>query len=132
MNIPVTGGAINPTTTAAQITHSGGLTLTSGSMVVKLQSFLVDTTGSAPIITGLVGANGKLVGHITLVDLTQPRDFKLPVCEDAGTVTIPNIDVKLNTGAAEPLNSAFGVSAFTGELEVGSGYLLTINLPEPR
>ncbi len=130
VNFPVTGGAIDEKTAAAQIVHSGGLTLTAGKTVVNLQNFIVDTTGSSPIITGLVVANGKLVGRITLFDLTLPSELKVPLYEDAGVLAISDIGVSLDAGAAQALNSAFGVSAFTGGLDVGTAYLLTVNTPE--
>jgi hypothetical protein len=130
VNFPVTGGAIDEKTAAGQIVHSGGLTLTAGKTVVNLQNFIVDTTGSSPIISGLVVANGKLVGRITLFDLTLPADLQVPLYESAGVIAISDVTVKLDAGAAQALNSAFGVSAFTGGLDVGTAYVLTVNTPE--
>ncbi len=51
VNFPVTGGALDLDTTLGQILHSGGLTLTAGKTEVTLQSFIIDTTGSKPVIT---------------------------------------------------------------------------------
>jgi hypothetical protein len=132
VNFPVTGGALDQKTAAGQIVHSGGLTLTAGKTVVNLQNFIVDTTGSSPIITGLVVANGKMVGRITLFDLTLPADLQVPLYEDAGLLVVSDVTVKLDAGAAQALNSAFGISAFTGGLDVGTAYVLTVNTPEAQ
>jgi cysteine-rich repeat protein len=65
---PIPGGGIdvgvNPP--AAEIFHVGGLSLTDASgTTVELFNFIIDTT-DAPVLTGLVTANGDLVGRVPL------------------------------------------------------------------
>ncbi len=119
VSFPVIGGAIDLDTAAGQILHSGGLTLTAGPTKVTLQSFIIDTT-VAPVITGLVSVNGKLVGRLPLFDLTLPSGITLPLKPREGQLTLKGIDVTLDGVAAGALNSVFHVSAFKGGFVIGT------------
>ncbi len=119
VNFPVTGGAIDLDTAASQILHSGGLTLTAGQTKVTLQSFIIDTT-SAPMITGLVSVDGKLVGRLPLFDLVLPTGITLPLKAYEGQIILKGVGVSLDSTAAGALNSVFHVSAFKGGFSIGT------------
>jgi hypothetical protein len=127
VDFPVTGGAIDLDTAASQIIHSGGLTLTAGQTEVALQSFIIDTT-SAPVITGLVSVNGKLLGRLPLFDLALPGGMTLPLEPDDGQITLRGVGVTLDSTAAGALNSVFHVSAFKGGFGIGTAKVI-IDLP---
>jgi hypothetical protein len=127
VNFPVTGGAIDLDTAVSQILHSGGLTLTAGQTKVTLQSFIIDTTG-APVITGLVSVNGKLLGRLPIFDLALPGGITLPLDPHHGRIIIRGVGVTLDSTAAGALNSVFNVSAFQGGFGIGTAKVI-INLP---
>jgi hypothetical protein len=120
VNFPITGGAIDLETGDGQILHSGGLTLTAGNNEVKLQSFIIDTTGAQPVITGLVVVNGKLVGRLSLFNLTPPSGVSLPLKPSYGVLETKGIGVTLTAGAAAALNEVFGIKALAGGLDIGT------------
>lgn len=119
---PIESGTIELATAKGEINHSGGLTLTAGTTKVRLTSFLIDTTGAAPVITGLVAANDAVVGRIPLFDLV-PQGLTLPLRAGAGA--LQNVNVELNATAAEALNAVFGVTAFSGGFPIG---VATVNV----
>lgn len=119
VDFPVTGGAIDLDTAVGQIVHSGGLTLTAGSTTVTLQSFIIDTTG-APVITGLVSVDGKLLGRLPLFDLTIPGGLTVPLKPSDGQIVVKGVVVNLDGTAAGALNSVFHVSAFKGGFGIGT------------
>jgi len=119
VNFPVTGGAIDLDTAASQILHSGGLTLVAGQTRVTLQSFIIDTT-SAPVITGLVSVDGKLLGRLPLFDLALPRGITLPLKPYDGQIILKGVGVSLDSAAAGALNSVFHVTAFKGGFGIGT------------
>ncbi len=130
VTFPITGGAIDAKNAAGQINHSGGLTLTAGSTTLAIESFTIDTTGSAPVITGIAVLNGALVGRITLFDLKFPSGFKTPIHPIGGVfVNLANVAVTLDAGAAKTLNSIFGVTAFKGGLSIGTADVQAFVLP---
>ncbi len=120
VNFPITGGAIDLETGNGQILHSGGLSLTAGNNEVKLQSFIIDTTSSQPVITGLVVVNGKLVGRLPLFNLTPPSGINLPLKPTHGVLETKGIGVTLTAGAASALNEVFGIKALAGGLDIGT------------
>jgi hypothetical protein len=117
---PVTGGVIDLSNAAGNIIHSGGLTLTAGSTRVRLQSFIIDTTGATPVLTGLVVANGALVGRIPLFNLQLPSNFSLPLQVNGPILNLSGVGLSLTSQAASALNSVFSVNAFTAGFNVGT------------
>ena len=121
VNFPVIGGAIDLDTALGNIEHSGGLTLTAGNTILAIQNLTIDTTGKAPVITGLAVLNGAVVGRITLFDLVLPSNFKLPIHEYFGrALYLKDVTVNLDAGAAATLNEIFGTNAFTGGINIGT------------
>ncbi len=120
-NFPISSGAIDLVTAKGNFDHQGGLTLSSSTTVVALQDYLIDTTGTAPVITGLAIVNGGLVGRITLFDLTVPSNFKPPLkLTDGVFLNLSPITATLDAQAASTLNSVFGTNGFKAGLSVGT------------
>jgi len=119
-SFPITGGAVDAENAKGEIAHSGGLTLSKGSTIVRLQSFTIDTTGAAPVLTGLVVVNNSVLGRLPLFGLQLPSGFTLPIKPVAGVrVNLSGVRVTLTQGAADALNSVFKTSAFAGGLRIG-------------
>ncbi len=119
VNFPITGGAIDLDSGRGQLLHSGGLTLKAGKTEVKLQSFIIDSTGSEPVITGLVVEDGKLVGRIPLFKIYYPDGLSLPLKPDHGVLKGDNLGLSLTSTAASALNAAFHVTALSAGFDVG-------------
>ena len=116
---PITGGRLDAANARGEVPHSGGLTLTRGATQVVISDFIVDTT-SAPRLTGIVTANGSIVGRIPLFNLALPP-LGLPLQLPAGpeTLLIEGNKVTLTAEAATALNGAFGTTAFTPGFNIG-------------
>jgi hypothetical protein len=117
---PVIGGALDLDSGLGNILHNGGLTLTAGRTVVVLQSFIIDTTGASPVLTGLVSANGKLVGRLPLFNVIAPAGASAPVMAKNGKLSLSGATLTLTAGAASTLNSVFSVSAFVPNFPIGT------------
>lgn len=117
---PITGGAVDLSTAAGNIIHSGGLTLSTRKTTVILQSFIIDTTGKTPVLSGLVVVNGTLLGRVVLFNLTLPRGFRVPLTTDGPLLNLANVKVELSSAAAGALNSVFEVKAFKAGFDIGT------------
>lgn len=123
---PITGGVLDLQNAKGEINHSGGLFLATSTTRVELSSFNIDTSGAAPILTGLVTVNGDFVGRIPLFRLELPA-LTLPLQPQAfGTVFIPNVRVTLAPEAAQALNTVFNVSAFAAGFNIGTAQVFAI------
>jgi hypothetical protein len=108
---PITGGKVDIKTLAGSIRHSGGITLSKGSTQVTVKRFVIETA-PAPKLTAAVGS-----GRIDLATL----DLGAAQTSLAGRrVTVSGVVAKLTQPAADALNQAFGTTAFTAGLTIGT------------
>ncbi len=115
------GGALDVTTAAGELLHSGGYLLTIGSNKVELSSPVIDTTNpNAPFITVLVVVNKAVVGRLPLFALIAPPGFIIPFPVNAGTVYLTGILLTLTPQIANELNGLLGANVITAGLSVGT------------
>jgi hypothetical protein len=111
-SFPITGGQVKLDLSAGTIRHSGGISLTKGSTVVRLENFDI-RLGSAPqLFASLNGGSPK--APILDLDLTGVTPQV-----DGRTVTLAGVTARLTQAAADALNAAFATSAFSGGLVLG-------------
>jgi hypothetical protein len=118
----IVAGNIDLANAKSEILHNGGLVLKSATTTVELRNFIIDTTGAAPVLTGLVVANEGTVGRIPLFDLVLPTGITLPLKAKGPmkSLTLAGVSMKLTSGAATALNGAFSVTAFKAGLPIGT------------
>jgi hypothetical protein len=126
-NFASTTGAIDLDTGLFEILHTGGLAFTAGTNKVEFLNLLVDTSSGSTVVSGLVVANGTLVGRTPLFDLTLPTPA-LPLVPDRSVLQIEGIGIALDPAAATELNTALSTTGFTSGLDIGTANL-TLLLP---
>ncbi len=117
---PIPAGEVDLGTVKGEIVHEGGLTLTAGETKVTLSSYVIDTTGEKPVLTGLVKLNDSVVARLPLFDLALTSDPQVSNRGFYGSLRISDVAVTLNAGAAAALNDIFKVDAFAGGLPIGT------------
>ena len=117
---PITGGRLDAANAKGEVPHSGGLKLTRGATQVVISDFIIDTASGAPKLTGIVTANGSIVGRIPLFNLQLPA-LTLPLTLPPGpeVLLIEGSKVTLTQEAATALNGVFATNAFVGGFNVG-------------
>lgn len=117
---PITGGRLDASNAHGEIPHAGGLKLTKGPTQVILSDFVIDTAAATPRLTGIVTANGSLVGRIPLFNLALPA-ITLPLVLPPGPeiLLIEGSRMTLTQDAATALNGVFATSAFTAGFPIG-------------
>lgn len=119
VSFPITDGTLDRQTLRGEIVHNGGLRLTRGNTKVKLKSFIIDTTGSGIVLTGLVSANGTVVGRIPLFNLQLPSNLSSGNLS-FDRVTLNGVAVTLRPEAASALNAVFQTNAFVAGFGIGT------------
>jgi hypothetical protein len=122
---PIPTGEIDAASFKGEIVHDGGLNLRAGTLTVNISSFVIDTTGSAPVLTGLAKVNDSLVGRIALFDLALNAAPQVQTFGRYGSLRINDVAVTLNAEAAATLNDVFGVTAFTAGIPIGTARVNT-------
>jgi len=122
---PIPAGEIDLGTIKGEIVHTGGLDLAAGALRVNLGSFVIDTTGATPVLTGLVKVNDSVVGRLPLFDLGLSSAPTVKRNARVGQLRVGDVAVTLTGDAAAALNSVFGVSAFTAGIPIGTAHVNT-------
>jgi hypothetical protein len=125
VDFPITGGAIDLATAKGQAIHSGGLTFTSGSTEVRLESLIIDTTGTTPQITGLLVVDNVLAGRLPLFDLQLPTGVTLPLKVTDDVLRLTDAGVVANSATAKTLSDLFHVTV-PANLVVGTASAVAI------
>jgi hypothetical protein len=117
---PITGGRLDAANARGEVPHAGGLKLTKAATQVILSDFVIDTAGTSPRLTGIVTANGALVGRIPLFNVALPQ-IALPLALPPGPeiLLIEGSRITLTQEAATALNGVFATSAFTAGFPIG-------------
>ena len=117
VSFPITWGTVDGGTLRGEIIHSRSLLFQKGSSAVKIEGFIIDTTGSQPLINGLASANGSVIGRIPLFNL----DLSTATIGQTGSVLqISGVGVTLRSEAAAALNSVFATNAFVEGFNIGT------------
>lgn len=120
-SFPIPGGELDLGTLKGEVDHAGGLTLRAGGTGANLSSYIIDTTGATPVLTGLVKVNDSVFGRLPLFDIGL---VSAPVVRGrharVGSVQLDNVQLTLNADAADALNAVFNVDAFQSGLPIGT------------
>ncbi|HTI34498.1 MAG TPA: hypothetical protein VL422_12530 [Miltoncostaea sp.] len=116
ISFPITLGVVDGADLTGQIRHSGGLVFAKGATKVYLSRFFIDID-TTPSLSGKVGTAPGTGDRADLFDLDL-SGLKV----DAGwhRIALSGVTLKLTEGAANKLNEAFGVTAFTKGLVIGT------------
>ncbi len=108
---PITGGAVDATSLAGKIEHSGGLQFSEGGDRLRVQDFVIDTR------KGVLTA--RVSGTNTRVPLLELDLGAAHIDRGHGTVVVSNVKASLTGEAADALNKTFDVTLFKKGLDIG-------------
>ena len=111
LSFPITGGRANTSTFAGSIPHSGGISLTAGSTTVELTDFRINVDAD-PDLTAMVGDQRVSILSLDLSALEAKVTGR--------KIRLAGAKANLTKAAADALNAAFGVTAFTEGLTLGT------------
>ncbi|MDR0181939.1 hypothetical protein [Lysobacter arvi] len=124
-SFPIPTGEIDLGSLKGEIAHAGGLDLSAGALRVNLGSFVIDTTGETPVLTGLVKVNDSVVGRLPLFDLALSSAPVVKRTTRIGQLRVNDVALTLTDEAAAALNGVFGVTAFTAGIPIGTAHVST-------
>jgi hypothetical protein len=122
---PISGGEFDLGTVKTEIIHLGGLSLKSSTTTVELTDFIITTLGEAPVLTGLLTVDDNLAARAPLFALALPPVMP-PLQPVKDRILLENVGLTLTAEGAAALNDAFGVTAFTEGLNIGTANVSAI------
>ncbi len=125
---PVVNGAVDLQTSQGEVNHLGGISVIANGLQLRLQNFVIDTTG-APVMTAILVVNNKFYGRIPLFNLTPPPGTSLPLPTTLGVLQLNGFVVTFNATGAATINKVFGNNAIPAGMLVGSLNLYAIISP---
>ncbi len=115
------GGALNTSTKAGEIFHSGGYVITGAGQTVRVQDFIIDTTNTShPMISALFVVNDTVYGRVVLFDLQATSSFMFTAMPGSGVANLSGISVSIDAAGASALNSIFGGQVTSAGTLVGT------------
>lgn len=117
---PATAGILDLEDAKGELTHQGGLRFFTSDTRIHLLNFIIDTSGSSPVLTGEVVINSKYNGRVPLFDLKLPATVSLPLDLSGDTLEINNVAMTLSATAASTLNTLLRTNQLTQNFPVGT------------
>ncbi len=115
------GGALNTSSKAGEIMHSGGYLLSGAGQAVRVQDFVIDTTNTShPVISALFVVNDRVYGRVVLFDLQATSSFVFTAMPGSGVANLSGISVTIDAAGASALNSIFGGPVTSAGTAVGT------------
>jgi len=122
-SFPVTGGAVNATTLAGNIRHSGGIVLVKRSgnawTTLSLTRFTI-TISKHPHLSAIVNGGKRL--SIAALDLSKAKIVRAAK-HGRAFVSVSNVTVNLNATAVGAINATFGTS-LAAPVDLGTANVL--------
>jgi hypothetical protein len=109
IEFPITGGAIDSTTLAGTIEHSGGLVFSFLDRDLELTDFIIDT--DAGNLSALAGGERVTILDVDLANVRRT--------DEDDTIVLENITAGLSTEGADALNDALGTDIFSEGIRLG-------------
>lgn len=116
VRFPVTGGRLDSKTLVGNIRHSGGLRFSNGTTTVDLTRFTINIDAQ-PDLVATVGGKRVSILNLDLSGLKNRSKGK--------SIKLSGVKASLTADAAAALNGAFGVTAFTEGLALGTASVKT-------
>jgi hypothetical protein len=108
---PITGGKVDAASLAGRIRHSGGIALTRDATRVELSDFTI-VIDDTPALTARVGGARVEILALDVSGIQRSGSGR--------NVVVSGVVARLTAVAAQALNQAFGTSAFTEGLVLGT------------
>ena len=114
-------GALNTSSKAGEIFHTGGYVLAGAGQTVRVQDFDIDTTNtSRPVISALFVVNDTVYGRVVLFDLQATSSFMFTAMPGSGVANLSGITMSIDAAGANALNSIFGGPVTSAGTAVGT------------
>jgi hypothetical protein len=107
--VRATGGAVDLTTSAGEIEHTGGLLVNAAGTILRIQNLTLDTSNPTNlVITAQFIVNDHFVSRLALFNVQPPAGLTLPLQLQAGVLQVNGLVLALAPATASAINTVLG------------------------
>lgn len=123
-------GALDLTTSAGEVEHTGGLLVNAAGIIIRIQNFTIDTSNpTAPVVTAQFIVNDHFSSRIPLFNILPPAGFSLPLQLQSGVLQENGLGLTLAPATASMLNALFGGPVVAAGTPVGTANTYVVFSP---
>jgi len=125
-----TGGAVDLTTSAGEVQHTGGLLVNAAGTIIRIQNFTLDTSNPTNlVITADYIVNDHFASRIALFNVQPPPNMGLPLAVQAGVLQVNGLILTLAPATASTLNTLFGGQVVQAGTNIGTANVYVVLSP---
>ena len=107
--VRATGGALDLTTSAGEVEHTGGLLVNAAGTIIRIQNFTLDTSNPTNlVITAAFIVNDHFAARLALFNVQPPAGLTLPLQLQAGVLQVNGLVLTLAPATTSTLNTVLG------------------------
>jgi hypothetical protein len=107
--VRATGGALDLTTSAGEIQHTGGLLVNAAGTIIRIQNLTLDTSNPTNlVITADYIINDHFASRVALFNVQPPAGLTLPFQLQSGVLQVNGLVLTLAPAAASTINTVLG------------------------
>ena len=123
-------GALDLTTSAGEVEHTGGLFINAAGTIIRIQNLTIDTSNpTAPIISAEFIIGDHFSSRIPLFNIQLPAPLTLPLQPQTGVLQENGLILTLSPAMASLLNTLFGGPVLQAGSNVGTANAYVVLAP---
>jgi hypothetical protein len=128
--VRATGGALDLTTSAGEIQHTGGLLVNASGTIIRIQNLILDTSNPTNlVITADYIVNDHFASRIALFNVQPPAGLTLPFQLQSGVLQVNGLVLTLAPATASTLNTLFGGQYVQAGTNIGTANTYVVFSP---
>jgi hypothetical protein len=130
LTLRATGGAVDLTTSAGEVEHTGGQLINAAGTILRIQNLTLDTTNpTAPIVTAEFIVNDHFVSRMALYNVQPPAGATLPLQPQNGVLQVNGLGLTLASATASAINTALGGQYAQAGTPIGTANVYVVFSP---
>jgi hypothetical protein len=128
--VRATGGALDLTTSAGEIQHTGGLLVNAAGSIIRIQNLTLDTSNPINlVITADYIINDHFAARIALFNVQPPAGLGLPFQLQSGVLQVNGLVLTLAPATASTINALLGGQYVQAGTNIGTANAYVVFSP---
>ena len=128
--VRATGGALDLTTSAGEVEHTGGVRVNTPGTILRIQNLTLDTSNPTNlVITAQFIVNDHFVSRMALFNVQPPAGLTLPLQLQSGVLQVNGLVLTLAPATATAINTVLGAQFVQAGTNIGTANAYVVFAP---